>query len=138
MNAETQKSQAVGNAKRRAVMTSLQLKAPFCSGCASHIGTGATVCGACKCPQPLSRSELLRMGRLMRRHWFGVGRLRGLMLHPTYRPTLYTYLAPRLLNRLDSDERAHALKAHQERAELADLYDRSQWQRGLARRAVRM
>ena len=78
------------------------------------------------------------MNTVMRRHWFRVGRLRGLMLHPTYRPTFYTYLAPRLLNRLDSDERAQSLKALQERAELVDLDDRSLWQRGLARRAVRM
>jgi hypothetical protein len=118
---------------------------PKCSGCGSHIGTGASICGACKNPQPLTWLELMKLGRLVRRHW-GSGVLRELVMHSTYRPTLSVtaHFSVVLCEDRRLSREAHlkifelANDALNERAELADLYDRSQAQRGLRRRAVRI
>ena len=114
-------------------------RGPQCSKCGCHIGNGAaTECGHCRNPQPLSFRELLRMGRLVRDHWHGVGGLPGLIRHPTYRPAFTVTESPHLASGSDREYIADIRKGNAERAELADLYDRSQGQRQVQRRAVRL
>ncbi len=110
---------------------------PRCVHCGSHIGTGARVCGACRSPRPLNLAELTRLGKLARKHWFG-GTVRDLVQHQTYRPTLYV-TPPRSLDlEVDAETCKAVRKEYQERAELANLYDRTQAQQGTKRRAVRI
>jgi len=110
---------------------------PKCSQCGSHIGTAASVCGACKLPQPLSEKEMMRMARLTRRHW-GSGVLRELVQHPSYRPCFVVSPMHGQREQLGLQDLADLITEMAERAELADLYDRSQAQQGLGRRAVRI
>ena len=103
---------------------------PHCRICQRHIGWGADICGACSTPTPLSMRELMRLARLVRLHW-GDGRVRTLLRGDGgYRPTLITVPIIRRFVELDRS-------LYQERAELADLYDRAQASRGDERRAVR-
>ena len=126
-------------------MTSSQLKEaraaanrlPNCSGCGSHIGSATGICGACKNPQRLTWRECLRLGRLARDHWHG-GSVTKLVLHPSYRPKLNVSTHISLALSDDAESRKAAVQELNERAEFADLYDRSQAQRGLRRRAVRI
>lgn len=114
-------------------------RGPQCAKCGLHIGNGAaTECGHCRNPQPLSFRELLRMGRLVRDHWHGVGGLPGLIRHPTYRPAFTVTERSSLSHQDDKEYAAEIRQGLAERAELADLYDRSQGQRQVQRRAVRL
>jgi hypothetical protein len=96
------------------------------------------MCGACKNPQSLTWLELMKLGRLVRKHWHGAGLVTELVLHPKYRPTLYVTEHFSVALCEDGESRRKAIEELKERSELADLYDRSQAQRGLARRAVRI
>jgi|JI6StandDraft_1071083.scaffolds.fasta_scaffold04895_13 hypothetical protein len=126
-------SRAVGTRSFQIVVHQL----PKCSQCSSHIGTAASVCGACKLPQPLTAAELMRMARLTRRHW-GSGVLRELVMHPSYRPCFVVSPMQSQRDQLSLQDRAELITEMAERAELANLYDRSQAGRGLGRRAVRI
>lgn len=119
---------------------------PFCQHCNLHVGTAAQrLCGVCKPgrkrkPPKVSFAELMRFGRLVRRHW-GDGKARSL-LFPTpngtpvgYRPALRVRFDLRVTRDWTPSEKASERAAC---AELADLYDRLQHARGDSRRAVRV
>jgi hypothetical protein len=118
--------------------TLLLRRGPHCAKCGLQIGNGVTECGYCRNPKPLSFRELLRMGRLVRDHWHGVGGLPGLIRHPSYRPAFTVTERTSLSHQDDKEYAAEIRQGLAERAELADLYDRSQGQREVARRAVRI
>lgn len=121
---------------------------PFCSGCGLHIGTGAVpgMCGVCmrglaKAPVELTRPELMRAARLVRKHW-GDGRLRSLLnarnaTPEGYRPNFVVRASEHWAFQYSDKDCAELLAACVERAQLADLYDRLQFMRGDSRRAVR-
>ena len=124
------------------------LSLPFCAQCGLHIGNGSQtgVCGVCRrvvgdLPVRLSVCELVRLARLVRRHW-GDGKLRSLLFAQNgtpqgYRPALVCRPVAMLrFSYTDAELRAHRRDC-EERADLADLYDRAQGARGDARRAVR-
>ncbi len=90
----------------------------------------------------IKMSEIREMARLTRKHW-GSGSIRDLLVGPgNYRPTLITQVS-----RSESERRLAAgwtqdeLRAFRsdcdERARLADLYDRVQAARDDSRRAAR-
>ena len=129
-----------GKASRAVGTRSFQIavhQLPQCPHCSAHIGTAASVCGACKLPQPLTAKELMRMARLTRRHW-GSGVLRELVMHPSYRPCFVVSPHQGQRGQLSMQDCADLTREMAERAELANLYDRSQAGRGLGRRAVRI
>lgn len=122
---------------------------PFCGRCTLHIGNGTQtrLCGVCcrvaaDLPVRLTSRELMRLARLVKRHW-GDGKLRSLLFAQNgtpegYRPALVCRPVDVLrFSYTDAELRAHRRDC-EERAELAELYDRAQGARGDARRAVRM
>lgn len=121
---------------------------PFCAQCGLHIGNGSQtgVCGVCHRlindqPARLSVRELVRLARLVKRHW-GDGQIRSLLFAQNgtpegYRPALVCRpIAVLRFSYTDAELRAHSRDC-EERTELANLYDRAQGARGDARRAVR-
>ena len=77
-------------------------------------------------PKPqISKPELMRMARLTRRHW-GSGVLRELVMHPSYRPCFVVSPMQSQRDQLSLQDRAELITEMAERAELANLYDRSQ------------
>lgn len=112
---------------------------PHCVSCGLHIGWHAagSLCGACRKPWPLSWAELRSFARLVRKHW-GDGKPRTLLTGAGgYRPALYLTEHP-LNADLSTMDAVQARIACEERAFLAEFYDRMQAVRGDARRACRM
>ena len=120
-------------------------RGPFCDRCGAHVGTEATLCGACKRVLAgqavwLTRRELRTFALLVRKHW-GSGKASDLMHRclPSYRPALVVSdPAPLLRLSWTAQELADRRVVCAERADLADLYDRAQAARGDGRRAVRL
>lgn len=142
---QTLTGQTAGQGRKRVMTVKVRLtsSAPFCGRCRLHIGSAGFQCGACANPAPLSFRDLMRFGRLVRRHWAGTPRelWRASVLHD-YRPTLITRLDPRHERRLnltyDLNDGISERQACAERSELADLYDRIQHSRGSELRACRV
>ncbi len=123
---------------------------PNCAKCGRYIGFGPSgrttenggvcergTCGACENPQPLSRAEWRRLKALIRRQWATGGPAFEIFRLSNYVPHFYTRVSACLIAMQDAERKAELLMGLIERAELADLYDRVQAQRGRDVRANR-
>ena len=131
-------------------LSKLPPKNPHCAKCGRYIGFGPSgrtadaggvcergTCGACANPERLSRAEWRRLKALIRQQWASGGPAFELFRLPGYIPHFYTRLAAGLIAMQDAERKAELLAGIIERAELADLYDRVQAQRGSDVRAIR-
>ena len=108
-----------------------------CKTCKEAVLTRA-VCGACRVERiPLSLSELRELFKLTRKHW-GSGKPRDLIYAPGgYRPCFIVKPTDRDRAGRTLDEQKALIAECEERARLADLYDRAQATRGDKRRSAR-